>query len=262
MTGKKLQRLLACLLAVLLLSQVGAFLPAARAAGEYSLQNGSAIIKPTMTTDEVNHALTRALVKDFDQMSEADQNALLDSLQWEYYCEGKEKIAGITKNSDWGSIGGFESETKGRLWSTYYTHPALAKNNDGKYNVRVHGTTAAVTLTKAEKLFSSITLNQGASVKLPYKEDGTLDFDALRAAILAQVVEASTSALTVDNTTIEYYATAKKIGSHDWAVLEGETKELINVYPAISAGEQKIKVTFNGSDTYFSTSAETTVTFT
>lgn len=127
MTGKKLQRLLACLLAVLLLSQVGAFLPAARAAGEYSLQNGTAIIKSTMTTDEVNHALTRALVKDFDQMSEADQNALLDSLQWEYYCEGKEKIAGITKNSDWGSIGGFESETKGRLWSTYYTHPALAK---------------------------------------------------------------------------------------------------------------------------------------
>lgn len=264
MTGKKLQRLLACLLAVLLLSQVGAFLPAVLAAdgSSYTLHDGTAIIKSTMTTDEVNHALTRALVKDFDQMSEADQNALLDSLQWEYYCEGKEKIAGITKNSDWGSIGGFESETKGRLWSTYYTHPALAKNNDGKYNVRVHGTTAAVTLTKAEKLSSSITLNQGASVKLPYKEDGTLDFDALRAAILAQVVEASTSALTVDNTTIEYYATAKKIGSHDWAVLEGETKELINVYPAISAGEQKIKVTFNGSDTYFSTSAETTVTFT
>lgn len=264
MTGKKLQRLLACLLAVLLLSQVGAFSPAVLAAdgSSYTLHDGTAIIKSTMTTDEVNHALTRALVKDFDQMSEADQNALLDSLQWEYYCEGKEKIAGITKNSDWGSIGGFESETKGRLWSTYYTHPALAKNNDGKYNVRVHGTTAAVTLTKAEKLSSSITLNQGASVKLPYKEDGTLDFDALRAAILAQVVEASTSALTVDNTTIEYYATAKKIGSHDWAVLEGETKELINVYPAISAGEQKIKVTFNGSDTYFSTSAETTVTFT
>ena len=45
MTGKKLQRLLACLLAVLLLSQVGAFLPAARAAGGYSLQNGTAIIK-------------------------------------------------------------------------------------------------------------------------------------------------------------------------------------------------------------------------
>lgn len=89
MTGKKLQRVLACLLAVLLLSQVGAFSPvvfAADASG-YTLQDGTAIIKSTMTTDEVNHALTRALVVGFDQMSEADQNALLDSLQWEYKCE-------------------------------------------------------------------------------------------------------------------------------------------------------------------------------
>ena len=73
MTGKKLQRLLACLLAVLLLSQVGAFLPAARAAGGYSLQNGTAIIKSGMSDAEVNRALTRALVVGFDQMSEADQ---------------------------------------------------------------------------------------------------------------------------------------------------------------------------------------------
>lgn len=80
MTGKKLQRLLACLLAVLLLSQVGAFLPAARAAGGYSLQNGTAIIKSGMSDAEVNRALTRALVVGFDQMSEADQNALLDRL--------------------------------------------------------------------------------------------------------------------------------------------------------------------------------------
>ena len=69
MTGKKLQRVLACLLAVLLLSQVGAFSPAVFAADDidYTLQNGTAIIKSTMTTDEVNHALTRALVKGFDR---------------------------------------------------------------------------------------------------------------------------------------------------------------------------------------------------
>ena len=75
MTGKKLQRLLACLLAVLLLSQVGAFSPAVFAADDssYTLQDGTAIIKSTMTTDEVNHALTRALVKDFDQKSEDTQ---------------------------------------------------------------------------------------------------------------------------------------------------------------------------------------------
>lgn len=67
MTGKKLQRVLACLLAVLLLSQVGAFSPAVFAADSsgYTLHDGTAIIKSTMTTDEVNHALTRALVKDF-----------------------------------------------------------------------------------------------------------------------------------------------------------------------------------------------------
>ena len=92
MTGKKLQRLLACLLAVLLLSQVGAFLPAARAAGGYSLQNGTAIIKSGMSDAEVNRALTRALVVGFDQMSEADQNALLDSLTWEYYTKAVAKL--------------------------------------------------------------------------------------------------------------------------------------------------------------------------
>lgn len=109
MTWKKLQRVLACLLAVLLLSQVGAFLPTARAAGGYELQDGTAIIKSDMSTDEVNHALTRALVKDFDQMSEEDQNALLGSLTWEYECEGTSII--FTKNTAWGSIGGFTSET-------------------------------------------------------------------------------------------------------------------------------------------------------
>lgn len=109
MTGKKLQRVLAYLLAVLLLSQVGAFSPAVFAADDidYTLQNGTAIIKSTMTTDEVNHALTRALVKDFDQKSEEEQSALLDSqtgLKWEYKCEGKSKsFLGISAtHTDWG----------------------------------------------------------------------------------------------------------------------------------------------------------------
>ena len=206
MAWKKLQRLLACLLAVLLLSQVGAFLPTARAAGGYSLQNGSAIIKSTMTTDEVNHALTRALVVGFDQMSEADQNALLDSLTWEYKCEGKGKVLGFpATHTDWGSINGFTSVDK----RINYTHPALAQNDDGNYQVRVAGTTAEVTLKKLEKIESSIELKQDASVKLPYNEDGTLNADALRAAIFAQVVENTTPELSVSNVTIEYYATAE-----------------------------------------------------
>lgn len=126
MTWKKLQRVLACLLAVLLLSQVGAFLPTVRAAGGYELQDGTAIIKSTMTTDEVNHALTRALVKDFDQMSEADQNELLGSLTWEYECEGRDKTTGIGRHSDWGKIDGFESKTEKKCCLDKPSRPTIS----------------------------------------------------------------------------------------------------------------------------------------
>lgn len=274
MTGKKLQRLLACLLAVLLLSQVGAFSPAVFAADDssYTLQNGTAIIKSTMTTDEVNHALTRALVKDFDQKSEEEQSALLDSqtgLKWEYKCEGKEKNAGVLTHSDWGKIDGFESkkETKGLFGhtiTTYYTHPALIDNSDGNYNVRVQGTQTVVTLTKAKKLSSSITLKQDASVKLPYKEDGTLDFDALRENIFSLVVESTAPKLTVDDVTIEYYAKFATEADRQWVPLEGKTITFLGQelgYPAISAGEQKIKVSYSGSDDYKAVTKETTVNF-
>ena len=270
MTGKKLQRLLACLLAVLLLSQVGAFLPATRAAGGYSLQNGTAIIKPTMTTDEVNHALTRALVVGFDQMSEADQNALLDSLQWEYYCEGKDTKTGLIKHSDWGSIGGFESETSiGKGWykvTTHYKHPALKDNSDGNYNVRVRGTNAAVTLTKAEKPDSSISLRSGVQVKMPYTDAGALDFNALRARIFEQVVASSTPNLTVNDVHIEYYAKSELVSHKEWVKLEGEfvTIPILNQtvgYPAISEGNWKIKITFDGNADYKGCSGEMDVTF-
>lgn len=266
MTGKKLQRLLACLLAVLLLSQVGAFSPAVFAADDsgYTLQNGTAIIKSTMTTDEVNHALTRALVKDFDQKSEDTQAKLLDDLKWEYKCEGKDNKVGILPNTDWGSISGFDSRTKKLGITTVYNHPALKDNKDGSYQVRVVGTTAEVTLTKAEKLSSSITLKQDASVKLPYNEDGSLNADALRKAIFAEVVESTKPELTVDDVTIEYYATATTgaIGDlgKNWAPLEGGKVDSLN-YPAISAGEQKIKVSYNGSDDYKAATVETTVNF-
>lgn len=270
MTGKKLQRLLACLLAVLLLSQVGAFLPAARAAGGYSLQNGTAIIKSGMSDAEVNRALTRALVVGFDQMSEADQNALLNSLQWEYYCEGRDKETGLIKHSDWGSIGGFESETSKKIgWvkvTTHYKHPALAKNDDGNYQVRVRDTNAAVTLTKVEKLDSSISLRSGVQVKMPYTDAGALDFNALRARIFEQVVASSTPKLTVNDVHIEYYAKSELVSHKEWVKLEGEfvTVPLFDKkvgYPAISEGNWKIKITFDGNADYKGCSREMDVTF-
>lgn len=270
MTGKKLQRLLACLLAVLLLSQVGAFSPAVFAADDssYTLQNGTAIIKSTMTTDEVNHALTRALVKDFDQKSEDTQAKLLDDLKWEYKTNGFKNKGTIieTKSSDlyWDSIAGGRVVKEGKYIKTEYTCPALAANKDGDYKVRLVSTKQEVTLTKAEKLSSSITLKQDASVKLPYKEDGTLDFDALRENIFSLVVESTAPKLTVDDVTIEYYAKFATEADRQWVPLEGKTITFLGQelgYPAISAGEQKIKVSYSGSDDYKAATVETTVNF-
>lgn len=270
MTGKKLQRVLACLLAVLLLSQVGAFSPAVFAADSsgYTLHDGTAIIKSTMTTDEVNHALTRALVKDFDQKSEDAQAKLLDDLKWEYKTNGFKNKGTIFEAKSsvlyWDSIAGGRTVKEG-LFKAEYTCPALKDNSDGTYQVRVAGTAAEVTLTKAEKLSSSITLKQDASVKLPYNEDGSLNADALRKAIFAEVVENTTPELTVSDVTIEYYATAESGSAGNigkaWMPLEGGTKDLLT-YPAISAGKQKIQISYAGNGTYFgTTSQEVMVTF-
>lgn len=269
MTGKKLQRLLACLLAVLLLSQVGAFLPAARAAGGYSLQNGTAIIKSGMSDAEVNRALTRALVVGFDQMSEDEQNTLLDSLTWEYYTNAVRKDIGFESKSDkmyWDSIGGGRTVKEGKYVKIKYTCPALAKNDDGNYQVRVRNTNAAVTLTKVEKLDSSISLRSGVQVKIPYTDAGALDFNALRARIFEQVVASSTPKLTVNDVHIEYYAKSELVSHKEWVKLEGEfvTIPIVNQtvgYPAISEGNWKIKITFDGNADYKGCSREMDVTF-
>lgn len=259
MTGKKLQRVLACLLAVLLLSQVGAFSPAVFAADDsgYTLHDGTAVIPAGTSADDVNRILAAALVDGFDQMTADEQQAILDK-GFEYYCTGTYGNTGLNTHDAWGSIGGFTSTHKPVFVTYTYTHPALAANKDGDYKVRLAGTTAEVTLTKAEKLSSSITLKEGVSVKLPYKEDGTLDFDALRENIFSLVVESTKPELTVNDVTIEYYATGKI--RKNWAPLEGGKVDGLN-YPAISAGEQQIQISFKGDDTYKADTVKTTVNF-
>ena len=264
MTWKKLQRLLACLLAVLLLSQVGAFSPTVFAADSsgYTLHDGTAVIPAGTSAGDVNRILAAALVEGFGQMTADELKAILDT-GFEYECEGK---SGLLTNTAWGSIGGFTSE-KGKYIKTTYSHPALADNKDGDYKVRLAGTTAEVTLTKAEKRSSSIALKEGVSIALPYNDAGALDFDALRATILQQVVdEGTTPALTLQNTEIEYYASSALVDHKEWVKLEGEYKTIpvINKeigYPAISAGEQQIRISFKGDDEYKASSDEVTVTF-
>lgn len=254
MTGKKLQRVLACLLAVLLLSQVGAFSPAVFAADDssYTLQDGTAIIKPKMTTDEVNHALTRALVKDFDQLSPEDQQTLLDSLQWEYECEGKGKgLFGFpVTRTDWGSINGFTSVDK----KINYTHPALAANKDGDYKVRLAGTTAEVTLTKAEKLSSPITLKQGVTeVAMVYNKDQSINYEETAQALREALLESTDPNVSINDVTVEY----KALGSFkplDYKAVLASNK--------FGTGEQTIRFTWGGNADYQAYTAEVTVKMT
>lgn len=255
MTWKKLQRLLACLLAVLLLSQVGAFSPAVFAADAsgYTLQDGTAIIPEGASEEKVNQILTRTLVAGFDEMSKEDQNTLLSTCKWEYYCQGETPLTHKTKDA-WGSVGGFK--VKERPYTYDFLALSDAKTECKAYSVRL--TTAkdkTVQFTKAAMLDSSITLKQGATIALPYTDATTVDYDALRAAILQQVVsEDTTPALTTENTEIKYKF---KFGLDTWVDLDGG-----KIAPAVSAKSYEIQISFKGDDTYKASSATTTVTFT
>ena len=267
MTGKKLQRLLACLLAVLLLSQVGAFSPAVFAADAsgYTLQDGTAIIPAGTSKEDVDRILAAALVVGFDQMSGEEQDRILTG-EWQYACEGKSAIS--TKNTAWGPVTGFDSSKKFGLVTTKYSHPALSANEDASYPIRLKladGTlTNEVKVYKAQKPVSSITLKEGVTVTLPYNADVSINFDALRERIFDQVVESTSPDLKVNDVTIEYYATATTgaaVGfGKNWAPLEGGKVDGLN-YPAISAGDQQIRISYAGNNTYGAASAEVTVTF-
>lgn len=266
MTGKKLQRVLACLLAVLLLSQVGAFSPAVFAADSsgYTLHDGTAVIPAGTSKEDVDRILAAALVEGFGQMSGEEQDRILTG-EWQYACEGKSAIS--TKNTAWGPVTGFDSSKKVGPVTTKYSHPALAANEDDSYPIRLKladGTlTNEVKVYKAQKPVSSITLKEGVTVTLPYNADVSINFDALRAAIFAQVVESTTPELKVNDVTIEYYAAStidlagvkKKPVALEGAHMNGLT------YPAISEGDQQILISYAGNDTYGAASAEVTVTF-
>lgn len=227
------------------------------AKAEVQLQNGTAIIPSNANNEQVKEILFNTLVK------EANGNTAQD-LEWEYKCEGKRWDGKTTEG--WGSIfgGSFDGD-----WFGDYSYNALKDNKDGSYQVQLKGGSQEVTLTKAAKLSSSITLNEGVSVALPYDENAQVDYDALRAAIFENVVASKTPEdLGVDDVTIEYYAenvvAGRPAGTHEWVRFEGDTiKNAIGIpldYPAISAGEQKIRVSYVGTDTIYGTSAETTVT--
>ena len=215
------------------------------------LQNAEVIIPSNATVDQVTEILNKALIKNLD-------NVDTSSIEWEYQCEGKSK-SGLSKNTAWGSINGFNSKKT----PFTYTHPSLAANRDGSYQIRIKGNDTVVTVTKAAKLNSAIEVNEGVEVTLPYDEDANVNYDALKENIFNSVVKSSNPELTVNDVTIQYYATGKVIfdgiEKKDWTSLEG-SKDTFTEYPAISEGTQTIKISFNGNDTYYGTETEVNIT--
>ena len=218
------------------------------------LQNATVLIPSDATVGQVTEILNKAVIKNLD-------NVDTSSIEWEYQCEGKGALA--SKNTAWGSINGFESTKK--VWgvSTTYTHPSLAANSDGSYQVRIKRNDTVVTVTKAAKLNSAIEVNQGVEVTLPYDEDANVNYDTLKENIFNSVVKSSNPKLTVNDVTIQYYATGKIIfdglEKKDWTSLEG-SKDTFTEYPAISEGTQKIKISYNGNDTYYGAEKEVNIT--
>ena len=217
------------------------------------LQNGTAVIPAGSDAAAVKEILGHALVANAGEVD-------LQSLEWEYYCTGKN---GLLTNDAWGSVNGFTSEKKIVFVPTTFTHPALAANSDGTYQVRLAGTDTAVTLTKAAKLASSVVLAQGCTVNLPYNEDLSVNYDRMRENIMNTVVASSEPQLSVNDVTIEYYATAVTGSLGDlgkaWVPLEGGTVSALN-YPAMSEGTWRIRISYGENDQYYGTSAETEVT--
>lgn len=251
MWKQKASRLLAILLAVLLLSQAAAFQTLAFAAEDSAtpvLQDGTAVIPYGADIETVKAALYDALVVNKDEVD-------AQSLEWEYKCEGTYLLQ---KNTAWGSVNSFESYTTtpflGKPIITTYEHPALANNADGEYQIRLAGTETEVTLYKAQKLSSSITLKENASVNLVYTDATTVDYDAVRQLIWDNVVDATEPELTLDDVTIEYKCL------ESWVPLEGKSVVGGIGFPAMAEGTQTIRISYAETDTHFGTSAEATIT--
>lgn len=217
------------------------------------LQNATVLIPSDATVGQVTEILNKALIKNLD-------NVDTSSIEWEYQCEGKSTFA--SKNTAWGSINGFKSTEKTLFGATTtYTHPSLAANSDGSYQVRIKGNDTVVTVTKAAKLNSAIEVNQGVEVTLPYDEDANVNYAALKENIFNSVVKSSNPELTVNDVNIQYYASATNMGitTHAWVDLNGGKANLVD-YQAISEGTQKIKISYNGNDTYYGAKEEVNIT--
>ena len=270
---KHATRILALLLAVLLFGQLAAFqLPVSAASAVPAGHDGAAYIPAGA---DVNDLLSQTLLSNYDEVG---------SQQWEYRATSVLSDYAVK----WTPVNGFDttgSFFRDRLNASY---PALNSESAAQsYTVRIEGTSTVYTFTKlaspaADAAAPSVTPDAAPSadptvtpdtepdtapdaalstaadtsedepgtytLNMTYTADGKIDFDALRAAIVAAVLPGT----DVSDVTVTYEAKAK-LPPHEsrYVVLEGGWN-ILREFPAITAGTHNVKLTANGQDTVVS----------
>lgn len=273
---KHATRILALLLAVLLFGQLAAFqLPVSAASAVPAGHDGAAYIPAGA---DVNDLLSQTLLSNYDEVG---------SQQWEYRATSILSDYAVK----WTPVNGFDttgSFFRDRLNASY---PALNSESAAQsYAVRIEGTSTVYTFTKlaspaADAAAPSVTpdaapgtdpavtpdtdadtapdaaLSTAAdttedapgtyTLNMTYTATGDIDFDALRAAIVAAVLPGT----DVSDVTVTYESKAT-LPPHEsrYVVLEGgwSKKPILREFPAITAGTYNVKLTVNGEDTIVS----------
>lgn len=267
---KHATRILALLLAVLLFGQLAAFqLPVSAASAVPAGHDGAAYIPAGA---DVNDLLSQTLLSNYDEVG---------SQQWEYRATSTLSDYAVK----WTPVNGFDttgSFFRDRLNASY---PALNSESAAQsYTVRIEGTSTVYTFTKlaspaADAAAPSVTpdaapgtdpavtpdtepdtapdaaLSTAAdtaedapgtyTLNMTYTASGDIDFDALRAAIVAAVLPGT----DVNDVTVTYEAKAT-LPPHEprYVVLEGGWDKL-REFPAITVGTHNVRLTVNGQDT-------------
>lgn len=272
---KHATRILALLLAVLLFGQLAAFqLPVSAASAVPAGHNGAAYIPAGA---DVNDLLSQTLLSNYDEVG---------CQQWEYRATSilSDRAVKWTPVNGFDTTGSFFRD---RLNASYPALDSESAAQS--YTVRMEGTSTVYTFTKlaspaADAAAPSVTPDAAAPAVTPdtepdtapdaapsaapstaadtsedepgtytlnmtYTADGKIDFDALRAAIVAAVLPDADAA----SVTVTYEAKAKissKITAY--VPLKGgwETVGLLPYeFPAIAVGTYNVKLTANGEDT-------------
>ena len=271
-THKNITRILAVLLAVLLFGQLAAFqIPAFAADVVPDVHDGAAYIPDDA---DVNELLSQTLLSNYSDVG---------TQVWEYKATST-LSGGATK---WVPVTGttagiIPALTAGKagfpaLDVLGVSYPALDSQSPAQdYAVRLKGTTEVYTFTKLaqpadadtdtpadtpaqtpdttpadtpeEPADTPETSGETYQVNIPYTANGAIDFDALRAAIVAAVLpDADAASVTVT------YESKAILPPHEprYVVLEGgwDSKPILREFPAIGVGTYQVKLTAGGTDT-------------